>query len=255
VRLRLRLSVAADDDAAGIEIVVQRLGFPQKFRAEKDVVHAHHLAHMNSIADRDRGFDDNGGLRRPVCGAVPDQAQHILHGGAVKVIGLGIIVCGYGENNNVSVGIRGGAVRRGSEMELAFSGFGLGQVLFNILVLNGGTIIVDHLRLFGLRADGGNLIMLGEKHREGQPHVAHARDRDLICPVKRNGLAALLDKHLGQLKTERRGKRLQLGNGGGIGPVFQIGKDGTADAGLFGKLRLRELHCLPTGDNGLGKQP
>ena len=248
------LPVAADDDAAGIEIVKQGLGFPQKLRAEKDVVHAHHRAHMHGIANRDRGFDDNGGLCRPVCGAVPDQAQHILHGGAVEVIGLGIIVCGYGENNNISVGVRGGAVRRGSEMEHTLSGFRLGQVLFNILVLNRGAITVDHFRFLRLCADSGDLMMLRKEHGEGQPHIAHARDRDLICPVKCDGLAALLDEHFGQLKIERRGKRLELGDGRRIGPVFQVGKDGAADTGLFGKLRLRELPCLPAGDNGFGKQ-
>ena len=84
----LRIVISTRDDTAGIEIIVESLGFAQKFRAEEDVVHTCLLPDVGGAADRDRGFDDDCGPVRlsAVCGGFFDQSQYVLYRGTVKKV-------------------------------------------------------------------------------------------------------------------------------------------------------------------------
>ena len=44
-----RWLIAADDDAAGVEVVIQGFGLPQELRAEEDVVHTQIFADVDGI--------------------------------------------------------------------------------------------------------------------------------------------------------------------------------------------------------------
>ena len=61
-----RLLIASDDDAGRVEVVVEGFAFPQKLRAEEDIVHARLFADVDRIANRDRGLDDDCRLVFPV---------------------------------------------------------------------------------------------------------------------------------------------------------------------------------------------
>ena len=55
---------AAYHDAAGVEVIVQRMALPQKLRAEKDMQVVEFFPYRRGIPDGHRGFDDDGRLRR-----------------------------------------------------------------------------------------------------------------------------------------------------------------------------------------------
>ena len=246
--------VAAHDDATGIKIVVQGFGFPQKFRAEEDVIHPKGFTCMERITHRDRRFDDNGGLCVSLCGAGPDELQNGFHSGTVKIIGLGVVVCGDSQNDEIGIGIGGCAVCCGGQVQRALSGFRFGQVLFNIIILNGRTKPIDGLRLFLPGTNGRDFMMLGKKHRQRKPHITHASNSNFIGALNRNGFPRLLYKHFREIKIQNGSKRLQLVNGRLVYAVFQIGKNGAVHSGLFGELNLRKTKGLPLCNNSFCKK-
>ena len=64
-------------------------------------------------------------------------------------------------------------IQRGGELQLL-----PGQVLLNVLVLDGGFPIVDQLHLLWHNVHRGDLVMLGKQRGDGQPHIPGARHRD-----------------------------------------------------------------------------
>ena len=60
-----RRLIASDDDAGGVEVVVQGLGFTQELGAENNVVHPELFSDVIGVADRNRGLDDDCGLAFP----------------------------------------------------------------------------------------------------------------------------------------------------------------------------------------------
>ena len=59
----LILQVCAHDDAARIQVIVQRLSFTQKFRAEDDVLAACFLTDALGVANGNGGFDYHNRIR------------------------------------------------------------------------------------------------------------------------------------------------------------------------------------------------
>ena len=52
--------IAADDDAGGVEVVVEGFAFAEEFGGEKDVLYVIFFFDAVNVANRDGGFDDHG---------------------------------------------------------------------------------------------------------------------------------------------------------------------------------------------------
>ncbi len=246
--------VTADDDAAGVEIVIERLGLAQKLRAEQNVGHAKTLADVPGVADGNGGLDHNGGLGFALGGAVLYKLQHRLHGRAVEVIGLGIVIRGNGQNDEIRICIGGGTVGGGGQLQAALSGFGLSQILFDVIVLNGGLVVIDQLGLFGLCAHSSDLVVLREQNRQRQSDVSHTGYGDFVALFHADRIAGLLDKQFGQVEIERGGERFKLGDGRRIAPGLEIRENGAAHTCASGELSLGELQSLSPGDHSFRQQ-
>ena len=254
-RLGLRVLVAAHDDAAGVEVVVEGLGLPQKLRAENDIIHAHLLPNGHGKAHGDRGFDDDGGLLRALGGGLLNQRQDGFHGGAVEEVLLRVVVGGGGHDDEICVGVGGSAVVGGAQMQRPGTGLGLCQILFNVLVLDGGDVVVQLLHLFGDDIHGSDRVVLGQQHCQGQAHVAGASHGDLVMLFHGDGSGDLgIDEHRGGIEDQHLGECQKLVNGGGVVLCLQPGQQSAVDAGHFRYLDLREPLCLAVGGNGIREQ-
>ena len=163
------LDIRAHNDPAGVEVVVERLALPQEFRAEEDVVAVELLPDAGREAHGDGGLDDHNGLGI----ALDNQPDHILHRGGVEKVLLAVVVGRRGNDHEVRVGVGLPGIQRGGQIQ-----FLPGQVLLDVLVLDGGFPIVDQLHLLGHNVHRGDLVMLGKQRGDGQPHIPGARHRD-----------------------------------------------------------------------------
>ena len=157
--LVLGVRVAADDDAGGVEVVVEGLGLAQELGAEENVG-AVLFAHGDGVADGDGGLNDDGG--RGFAGAVADQGQDALDGGAVEVVGLGVVVGGHGHDDEVRSAVCGSTVGGGGEVKRTCAGLSLCKIPVDILVLDGGDIPIEVVCLLLFCADRGHMMMLGQ---------------------------------------------------------------------------------------------
>ena len=80
------------------------------------------------------------------------------------------VVVGRGrDDHEVRVGVGLPAVQCGGEVERL-----LGKILLYVLVLNGRLPAGEHLHLLGDDVHGGHMMVLGQKSRYAQSHVACA---------------------------------------------------------------------------------
>ena len=165
------LGVGADDDAGRVKVVIQGLGLPQKFRAEQDVPAAELFPHRHRVADRNRGFDDHDG----VWVDLHDKANDCLHRRGVKVLGLAVVVGGCSDDNKVCIGVGCLCVQRGGQIQLL-----LGQILFNVIILNRRFARVDQCDLFRQDIHRRHMMVLGKQRGDRKPHIAGPGHRDLI---------------------------------------------------------------------------
>ena len=121
-----RILVVADDDAARVQVVVQRLRLAQELRTEQDIVRVQLLADVLGVADRDRRFDDDRRLvlLGSVLGGFQDEFDDGLHCGAVKEVLLRVVVGRRRDNDEVCVSVCGRSVGRCLEIELTRSVLG-----------------------------------------------------------------------------------------------------------------------------------
>lgn len=165
----LVVQVGAHDDARGVQVVVQCLGLPQKFRAEQDVVRAEFFPHAGRVSHRDGGLDDHDG----VWVVLHDQLDDGLHRGSVKVLGLAVVVGGGRNDDEIRTGVGFFGVQRSGQVQ-----WFLGEIFFNVFILDRRLAAVDEIHLFRDDIHGPDLVVLRKKGRNGQAHIAGARDRD-----------------------------------------------------------------------------
>ena len=103
----------ADDDAAGVQVVVESAAFAQEFWGEDEVLGAEGYAGKDGIADRDGGFDDHHGLRIDYHKVV----DHRFDRFRVEVVGLGVVVGGGGNEDVVGINIGFLLIQRGAEVQ------------------------------------------------------------------------------------------------------------------------------------------
>ena len=155
--------VRAHDDAAGVQVVVQRLALPQKFRAEKKVPAAQLFPDGLGIADGNGGFDDHDRVRVDA----HDQLDNAFHSGGVEIVFAAVIVGGHGDDHEIRLPVGRCAVQRGGQLKRTVR-----QKIFDFIILNGGAPLVEHLHLFGHDVHCSHGMMLREKRGNGKPYVA-----------------------------------------------------------------------------------
>ena len=157
------LHIRTHNDAAGIQVVIQRLAFPQEFRAEENVVAMVLLPHAGREAHGDGGLDDHNGV-----GVILDhQLDHRFHGAGVKVVLLAVVVGGRSDDHEVRILVSGFRIQGGGQVKLLFR-----QILFNILILNGRLALVDQLHLFRHDVHRRHMVVLRQQRCNGKTHIA-----------------------------------------------------------------------------------
>ena len=158
----------ADDDTAGVEIVIEGLALPQELGREQEVeLFDPFLPVLDveaaGVADGDGALDDHDGVGVDLQHGVDDG----LHGAGVEEVLLGVVVGGRGDDDELGVAVAGVLVEGGLEVE----GLG-GQVFFDVVVLDGRLFVVDHVDAFGDDVHGGDLVMLGEQCGDAHADIA-----------------------------------------------------------------------------------
>ena len=165
----------AHHDAAGVQVVVERLALAQELGAEEDLLVAQPLAQARGVAHGDGRLDDDPGVR-----------VHRAHGGdggldgaRVEEVSVRVVVGGRRDDGVVgaSVGLR--HVDGGVQVELALPRLRLRQEALDLVVLDGRYVVVDLLDLLGHDVQRVHLVVLREQDGEGQADVAGTGDSDL----------------------------------------------------------------------------
>ena len=173
--LAINLFGAAHDDAAGIEIVVEGLALAEKLGREEEVevlalevgieeeLEGILLVERAGVTHGDGALDDHHGVGVDA----EDQVNDILDVVGVEEVFDGVVVCRRGDDDEVGIAVGGGAVEGGGEVEVL-----LGEVFFDILVLDGRNTPVDFLHLFGDDIDGRHPVVLRQQRGDAQTDIA-----------------------------------------------------------------------------------
>ena len=259
--------VAGDDDPGGIQVIVQRLGFAEEFGAENQVLRVVLLSGSLGEAHGDSGFDDHG------CSRVDfeDLFDDGFHGGAVEEVLFTVVVGGSRDDDEVGGFVSVFRVQGGGQVK-----FLLGQIFFDVFVLDGGDTAVNHVHFFGDDVHGCDVVMLRQECGDGQAHVARTGHGDVVtlsgggggeCGVAGGGICAVefcrilrcggrrsgfFNEELGQVEVQGFRQTLQLIDGGDVVLLFQAADHGAVDAGDFGNLHLGQAFFFSQRRNGLG---
>src|SRR5690606_22403855 len=172
----LRLfGLLADNDSAGVEVVVQSLTFAQKLGAEHDVQVGVLLPELFRITHRHRGFDDQRGAGVDL----PNGFYHRFDAARVEVITSGVVVGRGGDDDPVGVGV--GLLRvsgRGEAGRTAAVDAALGLILveqlLNVGVFDRGDTIVELIYLGLDDVHGGDFVVLCQEYGQGEADIAGA---------------------------------------------------------------------------------
>ena len=163
---------SAHHDAAGVQVVVERLALAQELRAEEDLAVAQPLAQARGVAHRDGRLDDDPGVR-----------VHRAHGGdggldraRVEEVPVRVVVGGRGDDGVVGARVGLCHVDGGVQVERALPRLGLRQEALDLVVLDGRYVAVDLLDLLGHDVQRVDLVVLREQDGEGQADVAGTGD-------------------------------------------------------------------------------
>ena len=225
--------VTGDNNAGGVEIVVQGLTLPQEFRAENNVGGSVFFADGGGVAHGDGGLNDHDGIGIDLA----YQLDHRFHRGGVEVILLAVIVGGGSNDHEIRISIGALAVQRGSQVQLLFR-----QIFFNILVLNGGLSSVDEIDLFRDDVHSGDMVVLGKQCGDGQSHIAGARHGNFAgFDTGLGDRFCFVHIQVGDLKIQHPGNGFQLIRRGFEGLVFQPSDHGAVDSGQIRQLCLGQV--------------
>ena len=161
--------IIADDDAAGIQVVIQGLGFAQELGTEQDVVDVELLADVPGVSYRDGRLNDYCRLilGRSVFCRLHDKLYDRFHSAAVKEVLLGIIVGRRCYNDKIGVSVSLSCVSGRLEVQLSRSLLRFPQKLLDIFVLDRRFIVIELLHLLRDNVHCGDIVVLGEEYGEG----------------------------------------------------------------------------------------
>ena len=167
--------VTADNDAARMQVVIERLGLPQELWTEDDVLHAILGSHGFRVANRNRGLDDHEDVRiylqRPLDG--------IFHGTRVKEVVHIIVIGRCGDDDKLRRLIGCFLIRCRVKVQRPLPGSRLAEKPLNLIVLDRADELVQFL---GLRFRGGDscdFMLLGEQDGEAQSDISYSGYCDL----------------------------------------------------------------------------
>ena len=153
----------AHDDTTGVEVVVQRLAFPQKLRREQQVelltcqgrgrVKLLRILHIQAAAvpHRDGTLDHHHRVRIHL----QHQVDYLFHVRRVEIILHRVIVRGSCNHYKIRVPVSRCPVQRSRQVQLLFR-----QVLFDVFILNRTDAAVDFLHLLRNHVYGRYPVML-----------------------------------------------------------------------------------------------
>ena len=147
----LIVQVSADDDTTRIQIVIQCLRLTQELRAENNILAIEFLTHTCGVPHRNRGLDNHDGIRI----VFHDQLNHSLNRARVEVLCFGIIVRRRSYYNKVRIRICCLCIQCSGQVQ-----FFLCKILFNIVILNWGFMVVDHIHFCLHNVNSHHLVML-----------------------------------------------------------------------------------------------
>jgi len=132
------VGVGAHNNAGRVQVIIQRFAFPQKLRAEHNVLAAGFLADLLRVANRNGRFD----YHNRIGVHLHDQVDDRFHRRGIKVLGLAVIIGRYRNHNKIRIAVGRFPVQRGGQIQVLFR-----QVFFNVFILNGGLPVVDAVYL------------------------------------------------------------------------------------------------------------
>ena len=162
---------ASDDDARGIEVIVEGFAFAEKFRREQEVAAVEALAQLRGVAYGDGAFDDDDG----VLVDAHHLAHHTFDGGGVEKVALHVVVGRRGDDDEVGFGIGFRPIESGGQLKWFF-----GKITFDVLILDGRLSAIYHVDFLGHDVHGGDLVVLCQKGGDAQADIAGAGNGDAI---------------------------------------------------------------------------
>ncbi len=145
--------IVSDDDAGGIQVVVEGLGFAEELRAEEELRGGVLLLHRGGEADRDGALDDHHGSGVHL----QNQLDDFLDVTGIEEVLDRVVVGRRGDDDEVGARVSRPGVQGRGEIQLL-----LGQIFLDILVLNGADPVVDLFDLLGNHVHGHDGVPLRE---------------------------------------------------------------------------------------------
>ena len=154
---------SAHDDAARVEVVIQRLALAEEFRGEDDVFRARLPADAFRVPYRYRTFDHHDGIRVHAL----DEFYDLLHVASVEVV-LYRVVVGRGRyHHEVSVPVGRCPIKGRHEVKVL-----LRKVFLDVVILDRGFPAVDQVNLLRDDVHRRYMVVLAQKGRDAQAYVA-----------------------------------------------------------------------------------
>ena len=119
--------VRAHDDSAGVEVIIERLGFAKEFRAEDDILRAHFFPDSLRITYGNGGLDDHNGIRI----IFHHQFDDCFHGRSIEEILLTVIVGRRSDDHHFRLFVSSFRIEGGREVQFLFC-----QIHFDIVILD-----------------------------------------------------------------------------------------------------------------------
>jgi len=160
-------AVEADDDAGGIEVVVQGLALAQELGAEEEPAGGELVLKAAGVADRDGGLDDHDGSGVHL----EDEADDFFDVGGVEEVLDGVVVGGGCDDDEIGIAVGRGAVEGGREVQVF-----LGKIFLDVIILYGRFLPVDLLYFFGYDVHGHYLLVLSQEGGDAESYVACSGD-------------------------------------------------------------------------------
>ena len=254
----LLLRIESHNDAGRVQIVVQRLGFPQKFRRKQDVLRVILRPDVLRVPDRYRRFDDHHGIRIDLLHQLDDR----LHGRRVKIVLLRVVIRRRRNDDEIRIPVSRGPVGGCRQIQRP-----LREIPLNVLILNRRLPMIDLLHLLRKNVHRRHRIVLGQEGRQREPDVPGSRhcnaDRVLLFPalcdqtpgVLHSAYFSLLfsrfpgsdrfpQEHIFQIKIQNISQCLKLCDGRNVFLRLDVAEHRTVDTGPFRQLLLGDAKGL-----------
>ena len=156
------LSIHADDYTGRVQVVIQRPGFPQEFRAENYTVAVELLTHGCCESHRNSGLYYHYSIGVAVYDALYDR----LHRRSIEEILLAVIIGRRGDHDEIRVAVRSLRIQGRGQIQLLLS-----QILLYVLIPYRRLPPVDQLHLLRHDVHCRHRVVLSDEYRYGKSYV------------------------------------------------------------------------------------